>query len=182
MDPAVAGGLVAAGFTTITAIATQVIAARRERSKDLAARNDAARQELLGLLEPAAAPLAIGAAVAGERRRLPGALLALLGLLAVVLVLLVGIVGAILGLQPTQSGYGPSATARAEIPALYLRLYTQAGARYGIDPWVLAGIGAVESDHGRSTALGVRSGVNAFGCCAGPMQFSIAGKPSTWDR
>ena len=58
----------------------------------------------------------------------------------------------------------------------------QAGARYGIDPWILAGIGAVESDHGRSTAVGVRSGVNAFGCCAGPMQFSIIGKPSTWDR
>ena len=51
-----------------------------------------------------------------------------------------------------------------------------------VDPWVLAGIGAVESDHGRSTAPGVHSGVNAFGCCAGPMQFSIAGKPSTWDR
>src|SRR4051794_33289930 len=57
-----------------------------------------------------------------------------------------------------------------------------AGVRYGIDPWILAGIGAVETDHGRSTAPGVRSGVNAFGCCAGPMQFSIRGTPSTWDR
>jgi membrane-bound lytic murein transglycosylase B len=57
-----------------------------------------------------------------------------------------------------------------------------AGARYGIDPWILAGIGAVETDHGRSSAPGVRSGVNSFGCCAGPMQFSIRGKPSTWDR
>jgi hypothetical protein len=129
-----------------------------------------------------AAPLAIGAAVARERRRLPGAFLAAVGLLAVLLVLLVGVVGAIFGLQPAQSGYGPSAIARAEIPPLYLRLYVQAGARYGIDPWILAGIGAVESDHGRSSASGVRSGVNAFGCCAGPMQFSIAGKPSTWDR
>jgi membrane-bound lytic murein transglycosylase B len=28
----------------------------------------------------------------------------------------------------------------------------------------------------------VRSGVNAYGCCAGPMQFNIRnGPPSTWD-
>jgi hypothetical protein len=128
------------------------------------------------------APLAIAAGAVRYRRRLPGAFLAALGLLAVLLVLLVGVVGAIFGLQPAQNGYGPSATARAEIPALYLRLYVQAGARYGIDPWILAGIGAVETDHGRSSALGVRSGVNAFGCCAGPMQFSVIGKPSTWDR
>src|SRR4051812_36335471 len=93
-----------------------------------------------------------------------------------------GGVGAIFGLQPAQPGYGPSAIARAEIPPLYLRLYIQAGARYGIDPWILAGIGAVETDHGRSPALGVHSGVNAFGCCAGPMQFSFTGTPSTWDR
>src|SRR5215207_7686805 len=57
-----------------------------------------------------------------------------------------------------------------------------AGARYGIDPWTLAAIGAIEIDHGRSTAPGVHSGVNTVGCCAGPMQFSITGKPSTWDR
>src|SRR5215217_6514555 len=129
-----------------------------------------------------AAPLAVGAAALHHRRRAPGAMLALLGLLAVLLVLAIGVLGAIFGMQPAQTGYGPSAAARAEIPAAYLRLYMDAGARYGIDPWILAGIGAVESDHGRSTAAGVRSSVNAFGCCAGPMQFSIAGTPSTWDR
>src|SRR5215218_8543492 len=129
-----------------------------------------------------AAPLAIGAAALHHRRRAPGAILALLGLLAVLLVLAIGVLGAIFGLQPAQSGYGPSAAARAEIPAAYLRLYMDAGARYGIDPWILAGIGAIETDHGRSNAPGVRSGVNAYGCCAGPMQFSILGEPSTWDR
>jgi hypothetical protein len=37
------------------------------------------------------------------------------------------------------------------------------------------------SDHGRSIAPGVHSGVNAFGCCAGPMQFNLRdGPPSTW--
>src|SRR3954463_16334440 len=128
-----------------------------------------------------AAPLAIGAA-ALQHRRAPGAMLALLGLLAALLVLAIGVLGAIFGLQPAQPGYGPSAAARAEIPAPYLRLYMDAGARYGIDPWILAAIGALETNHGRSSAPGVRFGVNAFGCCAGPMQFSIVGKPSTWDR
>jgi len=97
-------------------------------------------------------------------------------------VLAIGVLSAIFGLQPAQTGYGPSATAKAEIPDEYLRLYMDAGARYGIDPWILAAIGAVETDHGRSTAPGVRSGVNTYGCCAGPMQFWIVGKPSTWDR
>jgi hypothetical protein len=46
---------------------------------------------------------------------------------------------------------------------------------------VLAGIGKVESDHGRSPAPGVRAGLNWFGCCAGPMQFNLVnGPPSTW--
>ena len=51
-------------------------------------------------------------------------------------------------------------------------------------PWqVLAAIGAIETDHGRSDAPGVRSGVNRFGCCAGPMQFNLTdGPPSTWQR
>ena len=50
----------------------------------------------------------------------------------------------------------------------------------GVDPWVLAAIGWIETQHGQSTAPGVRSGVNAFGCCAGPIQLSIVGAPSTW--
>ena len=73
------------------------------------------------------------------------------------------------------------ARASADIPPPYLELYQQAGERYGIDPWILAAIGKIETDHGRSTAPGVRSGVNAYGCCAGPMQFSLVGSPSTWD-
>ena len=75
----------------------------------------------------------------------------------------------------------PSAAAERTIPAAYLTLYQQAGAAYAV-PWpVLAAIGAIESDHGRSSAPGVQSGVNAFGCCAGPMQFNLRdGPPSTW--
>jgi membrane-bound lytic murein transglycosylase B len=66
--------------------------------------------------------------------------------------------------QPT-----PSSAAAADIPSAYLRLYRAAGARYRI-PWpVLAAIGKVESDHGRSRLPGVRSGSNWAGAC-GPMQ------------
>jgi membrane-bound lytic murein transglycosylase B len=63
----------------------------------------------------------------------------------------------------------PSRAAVADIPAGYLRLYRQAGARYRL-PWsVLAAIGKVESDHGRVQLPGVRSGSNWAGAC-GPMQ------------
>jgi membrane-bound lytic murein transglycosylase B len=66
--------------------------------------------------------------------------------------------------QPT-----PSRAAVADIPAGYLRLYRRSGARYRI-PWpVLAAIGKVESDHGRSPLPGVHSGSNWAGAC-GPMQ------------
>jgi hypothetical protein len=78
----------------------------------------------------------------------------------------------------------PSRAAHAEIPAAYLALYRSSARSCPGLPWgVLAGIGKVETNHGRSPAPGVRSGVNAFGCCAGPMQFNIRnGPPSTWDH
>ena len=74
----------------------------------------------------------------------------------------------------------PSAAGRATIPANYLQLFQQAGHTYGL-PWViLAGIGQVESDDGRSSLPGVHSGANAFGA-AGPMQIGIGGAAgNTW--
>ncbi len=67
-----------------------------------------------------------------------------------------------------------SAAGQASIPADYLKLYQQTGHSYGI-PWViLAGIGEVETNHGRTTLPGVHSGANAFGA-AGPMQIGIGG-------
>jgi cell wall-associated NlpC family hydrolase len=65
--------------------------------------------------------------------------------------------------------------AAGDIPASYLRLYELAADRYGLDWPILAGIGKIESDHGRSRAPGVRSGANSAGAM-GPMQF-LAG---TW--
>jgi hypothetical protein len=68
---------------------------------------------------------------------------------------------------------GPSAAARADIPTGYLRLYRTAARRCpGLSWSVLAAIGKVESDHGRSRLPGVRSGWNTAGA-AGPMQFGI---------
>ena len=78
---------------------------------------------------------------------------------------------------------GASSFAVADIPGRYRALYADAAAVCrGLTWQVLAAIGKVESDHGRSSAPGVLSGVNAFGCCAGPMQFNLRnGPPSTWD-
>jgi membrane-bound lytic murein transglycosylase B len=74
--------------------------------------------------------------------------------------------------RPTRQA-GPSAAARADIPASYLQLYRRAARRcLGLSWGVLAAIGKVESDHGRSRLPGVRSGWNAAGA-AGPMQFGI---------
>jgi membrane-bound lytic murein transglycosylase B len=71
--------------------------------------------------------------------------------------------------KPSTGQPSPSRAAVADIPAGYLRLYRAAGARYRV-PWsVLAAIGKVESDHGRSRLPGVRSGSNWAGAC-GPMQ------------
>lgn len=115
-------------------------------------------------------------------RGLPGLVAGGVAMLVVVgVVLIMGVVGAFVGLQPSDTAYGPSARADREIPPVYLKAYLAAGERYGIDPWVLAGIGWIETQHGSLDAPGVRSGVNAYGCCAGPMQFSVVGSRSTWD-
>ena len=85
------------------------------------------------------------------------------------------------GYEATGSAPGspPSALARREIPAQYLRLYEQAAARYQLDWAVLAAIGRVECDHGRDAdpSCWREGAVNAAGA-GGPMQFLA----STWAR
>jgi len=67
----------------------------------------------------------------------------------------------------------PSPAARADIPTSYLALYRQGVGRCrGLSWAVLAAVGKVESDHGRSRLPGVRWGWNRAGA-AGPMQFGI---------
>jgi hypothetical protein len=71
------------------------------------------------------------------------------------------------------AGRTPRTRAQAGIPPAYLAAY-RSGARQcpGLSWTVLAGIGQVESNHGRARLPGVRSGWNAAGA-AGPMQFGI---------
>jgi cell wall-associated NlpC family hydrolase len=68
----------------------------------------------------------------------------------------------------------PSPLALTDIPPSYLVLYLDAAQTCPGLPWgVLAGIGTVESDNGRSDAPGVHSGAN-FAGAEGPMQFEPA--------
>jgi cell wall-associated NlpC family hydrolase len=65
----------------------------------------------------------------------------------------------------------PTVLAEADIPADYLTWYITAARTCPGLPWpVLAGIGKVESDHGRSDLPGVHSGANTAGA-QGPMRF-----------
>jgi cell wall-associated NlpC family hydrolase len=87
-----------------------------------------------------------------------------------------------LGLSTSLVGGGtPSQDAQRDIPPQLLPVYQTAADSCPGLPWpVLAAIGKVETDHGRSTAPGVRSGAN-FAGAAGPMQIGIGGKAgNTW--
>jgi len=98
---------------------------------------------------------------------------------AAVVVLLAVVAGAAGGLAASLTGRGgdrsvPSGLALADIPPDYLVLYQAAAATCpGLDWTILAAIGSIESDHGRSTLPGVHSGQNEKGAM-GPMQFLAA--------
>jgi Transglycosylase SLT domain len=98
-------------------------------------------------------------------RRLAG--LSLTMLVALFLVMSMGT--SVLGNQPSEQ-------AREDIPRGLLPVYQAAAATCPGLPWsVLAAIGKLESDHGRSTAPGVASGESPEGT-AGPMQLGIGGR------
>ena len=82
-------------------------------------------------------------------------------------------------LSVTKPTVAPSTLARTDIPPLYLALYMQAAARFGLDWAILAGIGRVECDHGRDPAPSctVEGQLNSAGA-GGPAQFLV----STWQR
>ncbi|MFJ8927608.1 NlpC/P60 family protein [Streptomyces sp. NPDC102364] len=90
------------------------------------------------------------------------------------LVLIAAVAGAGAGGLLTPFGTGrPGARALADIPAHYLSLYANAATTCpGLDWPVLAAVGKVETDHGRSPLPGVRSGANSAGA-RGPMQFLL---------
>jgi peptidoglycan DL-endopeptidase CwlO len=107
------------------------------------------------------------------RHGLRAAVLAGAGLIMLIVV----VVGGLAGWQSMSGPSAPSSTAVADIPANYLSLYEQQAARYGIDWAVLAAIGKIECDHGRSQSVGCNppGTVNGKGA-TGPMQFI----GSTW--
>jgi cell wall-associated NlpC family hydrolase len=69
---------------------------------------------------------------------------------------------------------GVSTEAANSVPANYLKWFQKVGLQYNVSWTILAGIGKVESDDGRTTLPGVTSGQNGFGA-AGPMQIGIEG-------
>jgi cell wall-associated NlpC family hydrolase len=77
---------------------------------------------------------------------------------------------------------GASTEAANSIPSDYLKWFQKVGQQYNV-PWpILAGIGKVESDDGRTTLPGVTQATvsNSFGA-AGPMQIGIGGaSTNTW--
>jgi cell wall-associated NlpC family hydrolase len=91
---------------------------------------------------------------------------ALLSAAGGLLLLPVLVIAAALGGQPA----APSRAALADIPAAYLALYQQAALAFGL-PWeLLAGVGKVETDHGRNPATDSPNSAGAVG----PMQFEPA--------
>ncbi len=81
----------------------------------------------------------------------------------IAVVLLVPVAGAVTSSAPP----AVTETASTDIPGAYLQLYVAAGQHFGI-PWqVLAGIGRVESDHGRNPNCYRPNEAGAVG----PMQF-----------
>ncbi|GAC1534760.1 MAG: NlpC/P60 family protein [Acidimicrobiales bacterium] len=77
------------------------------------------------------------------------------------------------GAAPASGGFATSAIDGADIPPAALDAYRAATTSCpGLGWEVLAGIGKVETDHGRSLLPGVRSGTNPAGA-AGPMQFLL---------
>ena len=101
---------------------------------------------------------------------------------AVVLTIAAAILGAV-----SQDASGAAPGAASDIPSEYLAAYKTSAARFGLgaDGWsYLAGVGKIESDHGRSSAPGVHRGQNFHGCCAGPMQIhtGFGSGGGTWGR
>src|SRR5262245_18467602 len=116
---------------------------------------------------------AAGALPCGARHVLRGAALATGALIFLVVLL----VGGVAGWQAVSGRSSPSTVALADIPTEYLSLYEREAARFRIDWAVLAAIGKVECDHGRSKLAGCNppGTVNGKGA-TGPMQFL----GSTW--
>lgn len=99
------------------------------------------------------------------------AMCAVFALIVVMAAAVSGVVATVFGSGDSAAGNAPSPAALADIPGSYLTLYQQAAPTCpGLDWSILAGIGKVETNHGRLNAPGVHNGTN-FAGAGGPMQF-----------
>ena len=89
------------------------------------------------------------------------------------LALALSLFGIVAGVGGRTSPAGLPAGARP-----FLRIYEDAARAYQVSPFLLMAVHEDESSFSRSTLPGVASGLNFAGCCAGPMQFYIAGGAS----
>ena len=111
----------------------------------------------LGLASGDAAPRAIAQGDLGERRTAPH--------------------------RPGADYYRETTTRRvkASVEAGFLPIYREAAATFNVSWRLLASIHRQETAF--SSVPSTYHGLNAFGCCAGPMQFNVTnGPPSTWAR
>src|ERR1051326_8829209 len=109
-------------------------------------------------------------AIAVPGRRRVASRIVLAGVLLILL--LVAVIGGLATQEMTTGSSQPSPIAIADIPTDYLVQYERAALRFGVDWAVLAAIGKIECDHGRSQAPGCNppGTMNSVGA-TGPMQF-----------
>jgi cell wall-associated NlpC family hydrolase len=93
-------------------------------------------------------------------------------LVAFITATLAALVGSVLPTGPSPAWTSnPSQSALADIPGDYLAYYEQAATTCsGLDWSILAAIGKIESNHGRSTLPGVAPGTQNVAGAGGPMQ------------
>ncbi len=91
------------------------------------------------------------------------------------LVLLMPVIAilAVIGQEEAASGLGDG-TGLPPLALPFLEIYEDAAQVYKVNPFLLMAVHEDETTFGTLDAAGVRTGVNFAGCCAGPMQFSIA--------
>lgn len=140
---------------------------------------------------PAVNPATIKAAIAvatEARGRGPQVLSALLGFVVALIIIVMAPLLLILAIGQaatewmtgggaSQGGVPPGAD--AAMIARYEPIYKSAASQYQVNWYLLASIHKQESSFSHGSAPGIHSGVNSFGCCAGPMQFNV--KDGTWD-
>lgn len=105
-------------------------------------------------------------------------LLAKLGIpIAIAFLVILGLIFLAAMMSTTQSSGDAtwSDLALKDIPPETRAAYERAAKAYKLDgPFMLAGVLKIETNHGRSDLPGVKSGVNEYGCCAGPAQFMVS--------